>query len=248
MERLAGDIATRLAEHAGAHAVLIRRHGVLHLGPHARRRGASRRDPRVPLRGDRTRGGRTWLAFTFPMKASDTIETRPTSGRSSPACGIDYERDRPRSTVAPDAPSEALLVGLPRQDRRPESAGRLRDRGRDRRLAAHAEPRRDAEQVQLRALARRRRSPLHRRRPRPVSHPSAGRPGVRHRSRSRRSDPRAEGHASLVRSLRRSPHPRDPAVPGHERLDAALHAERRRQGFQPVCFGPAYLRPAGPSL
>ena len=38
-------------------------------------------------------------------------------------------------------------------------------------------------------------------------------------------------HAPLVRPLRRSADPRDPAVPGSLRLDAALHAERRRQGI-----------------
>ena len=53
------------------------------------------------------------------------------------------------------------------------------------------------------------------------------------------------GHAPLVRPLRRSAHPRDPAVPGSVRLDAALHAERRRQGLPAGLLRPGVL-PAGP--
>ena len=57
--------------------------------------------------------------------------------------------------------------------------------------------------------------------------PDAGR-RLRDRGRGRRSDPRAARDASLVRSLRRAADPRDPSVPGHLGLDAALHRQRRR--------------------
>ena len=57
------------------------------------------------------------------------------------------------------------------------------------------------------------------------------RAGLRDRGRGRRSHPRAARHAPLVRSLRRSTHPRDPAVPGSVGLDAPLHGHRRRPGI-----------------
>ena len=60
----------------------------------------------------------------------------------------------------------------------------------------------------------------------------------------RRSDPRAEGHAPLVRSLRRPPHPRDPAVPGSAGWTPHYTDSGVDQGFQPLCFGPAYFRAA----
>src|SRR5262249_16806450 len=50
----------------------------------------------------------------------------------------------------------------------------------------------------------------------------------RRRSRGRRSHPRAPRHAPLVRPVRRSPHPGDPAVSGRLGLDAALHEHRGR--------------------
>src|SRR6185436_13804729 len=90
----------------------------------------------------------------------------------------------------------------------------------------------DAGEVQPRALARRGRSALHRRGARPVPHPSARRAGVRDRGGGRRSDPCAARHPSLVRPLRRQADPRDPPLPGHVRLDAALHRQRRRQGVR----------------
>ena len=70
------------------------------------------------------------------------------------------------------------------------------------------------------------------------------RPGLRDRGRSGRSHPGASRHAPLVRSLRRSSHPRDPAVPGYVGLDAALHRQRRRPGIS-ARVPRALVRPAG---
>ena len=54
----------------------------------------------------------------------------------------------------------------------------------------------------------------------------------------RRPHPRAPRHLALVRPVRRPAHPRHPPVPGRLRLDAAVHRERGRRGFEPVCLGP----------
>ena len=55
-----------------------------------------------------------------------------------------------------------------------------------------------------------------------------GAAGLCDRGRGRRSDSRPARHAPLVRPVRRSANPRDSAVPGSVRVDAALHAERHR--------------------
>ena len=72
-------------------------------------------------------------------------------------------------------------------------------------------------------------------------HPRTG-DVLRDRGGPGRPDPRAARHVALVRPLRRAPDPRDPPVPGPGGLDAALHRERRRAGYEPVCLGPAHLR------
>ena len=51
----------------------------------------------------------------------------------------------------------------------------------------------------------------------------------------------AAGHDALVYAVRGSPHPRHSLVSRHDGLDAALYRLGSGPGYQPLCFGPAYL-------
>ena len=131
--------------------------------------------------------------------------------------GIEYQRWTPEHPVAADAPPEALLEAYAQEidalkarggyvtadviDVKPETPNL------DMMLAKFSrEHWHDEDEVRFIIEGR---GLFH-------VHPATGR-RVRHRSRGRRSDPGAARHASLVRSLRRPPHPRDPPVPGHVR-------------------------------
>ena len=152
----------------------------VYVGRLAGRRGAPRRDSRVPVRSGWAHAGperwspharRSVMAILRIPEENRTLHDeadRPLSVRP---------RDRVRA-MEPRRPRRERrhrrrgARGVRREDRRAQSARRLRHRRCHRRQGRHAGPRRHARQVQLRALARRRRSPAHRRRTRAVSHSS----------------------------------------------------------------------------
>ena len=248
--RLAKQAGLLLAERPACHGFLLRRHGLYTWGDTVGRGRTARRDSGVPARESRTRKGDGHMALV-------RIPPRPGSGQATQDVtltnaaeitaflgghGIDYERWTPAHPVDADAPAEAMLAAYAAEIDNAEGARRLRHRRRHRRHRRHAEPRRDARQVQQRALARRGRSALHRRRPRACStsiRPSG--PVFAIEVEAGRSDPRAARHASLVRSLRRRRIRAIRLFQDAVGLDAALHRERGGPGFEPVCFGPAYV-------
>ena len=76
-----------------------------------------------------------------------------------------------------------------------------------------------------------------------VSHSPEARAGGGDRGGGGRSDPRAAGHAALVRSFLRAPHSRDSPVQDPAGWTPHYTQSGVDRGYDPVCFGPAYISP-----
>ena len=148
----------------------------LHLGPGPRRAEAAPGGAGVPAGGGGAQPGRTrrtdMAVVRIPGRRSDDRRTRPRCARSWPAWASTTSAGSPPHPV-PDGASGGRGPGrLRERDRAAQDGGRVRHRRRHRRVAADAEPGRDAGQVRARALARRGRGPLHPARARRLPHPS----------------------------------------------------------------------------
>ena len=144
------------------------------------------------------------------------------------AHGIDYEKWTPERPVGADATSEAILGAYGREIETLKARGGYRTAdvidvrpdtpNLDAMLAKFSrEHWHDEDEVRFIIEGR---GLFH------IHPPNRAR--VRHRSRGRRPHSGAAWHAPLVRSLRRSPHPGHPSLPGRHGMDAALHGHRRR--------------------
>ena len=184
MTRLAGVVERTLWPASDRARVPARASRSLHLGRDDRGGRTARRDPGVSVRDDRQIEGSIAMAL-IRIPVEDRTITDPAQIAAFLATqGIDYERAEPVDPGRRRIGARGVARGLQDKDRRAQGARWLRHRRRHRRVSRHAESRGDAQQVQLRALARRGRSPLHRRGPRGVSH-SSERPRRCSRSKSK---------------------------------------------------------------
>ena len=166
-----------LSEHPARARVPARAPRALHVGPRRSPtpNGTSRFWSSCSRPSDEAQGGTSWRIVSIPEEHRTITRRGRRRARSSPTRGIDYEQHRAVGCPSgADAPADELLAAYKTKIDELKARGGYVTADVIDVLPAHAQPRRDAQQVQLRALARRGRSPLHRRGPRAVSHPSAG--------------------------------------------------------------------------